>query len=47
MSVLDLQGLGTTPEKGPPPGSRGSKGCGNVGGTQNNSSLSILCHGLL
>lgn len=47
MSILDLQGLHFKEEpKGPPPGSRGSKGCtvgGGGGGGEAASSLSILC----
>jgi hypothetical protein len=44
MSILDLQSLPGEVHKGPPPGSRGSKGCGNVsGGNHNQSALSILC----
>lgn len=47
MSVLDLQGMHTPePAKGPPAGSRASKGCNNNtnnGGTiQSNVSL-LLC----
>jgi Lanthionine-containing peptide SapB precursor RamS len=30
MSVLDLQKMSGEKAKGPPAGSRGSKGCGNV-----------------
>jgi hypothetical protein len=40
MSVLDLQSMQAPKEKGPPPGSRTSKGCGNQ--TQSNTSL-LLC----
>ena len=44
MSVLDLQGMRAPEPKGPPAGSRTSKGCGNSSGStvQSNVSL-ILC----
>ena len=48
MSVLDLQAMTTGQvEKGPPPGSRASKGCDGGGGggggpDQNQSTLSLL-----
>jgi hypothetical protein len=41
MSILDLQGMQFEVEKGPPAGSRQSRGC-NVGGS-NDSTLSVLC----
>ena len=44
MSVLDLQSMKIErdPGKGPPPGSRASKGCGNTdGGDGNTSTLSV------
>jgi Lanthionine-containing peptide SapB precursor RamS len=41
MSILDLQGLQAPIHKGPPPGSRTSKGCGT---TNNESTLSLICN---
>ena len=42
MSVLDLQAMATGEvHKGPPPGSRASKGCNNGGGGDNTSTLSV------
>lgn len=40
MAILDLQGLQRPVEKGPPPGSRTSKGCGNTA----ESTLSLICN---
>jgi hypothetical protein len=42
MSILDLQGLQAPSHKGPPSGSRTSKGCG--GTTNNESTLSLICN---
>jgi Lanthionine-containing peptide SapB precursor RamS len=40
MSILDLQGLQAPIHKGPPSGSRTSKGCGN----SSESTLSLICN---
>jgi hypothetical protein len=40
MSILDLQGLQAPEKKGPPSGSRTSKGCG----TSSESTLSLICN---
>lgn len=40
MSILDLQAMQGPVHKGPPPGSRGSRGCGNTA----ESTLSVLCN---
>jgi len=40
MSILDLQGLQAPTHKGPPSGSRTSKGCG----TSSESTLSLICN---
>lgn len=40
MSILDLQGLQAPAHKGPPSGSRASKGCG----TSSESTLSLICN---
>jgi hypothetical protein len=42
MSVLDLQKMQTPKEKGPPAGSRSSKGC-NSGGDAGSQLSLLLC----